>query len=250
MYEENAMRLMIWNIWGGSRRGVVKAVKALEPDVAVLIDCRSTHADGLAAEAATIGYAHHLDNSPDYTGILMLSRWRLAAGEIQKSPIQHRWLHAVIPDLDLEIAALYGPLPKAIGSEPSMREFWDWIVPTCDRLIDRRAVVSGDFNTGVSHVDGPSDYRFSSATQLRELGTRGWRDAYRELYPDGRDVSWWHGERGFRIDHCLLSKAMPKPISVSYVVEHDGIRLAQTPSGSAHVSPAPSDHAALMADWG
>jgi len=243
------MRLMIWNVWGGNRPGVVDAVRVLEPDVAALVDCKSRHVARLTTEAAASGYAHHVDSSTAYTGILLLSRWKLVAGDNQPSPIPHRWLHAVIPDLDLEIAAVYGPLPKAVGSEPSMREFWNWVVPTCDRLIERRAVVCGDFNTGVSRIDGPSDYRFNAAGQLSELVSRSWRDAYRELHPDGREVSWWRGKRGFRIDHCLLSKPMPAPLSVSYVAEHDGIHLAQTPSDAGQVSAAPSDHAALIVDW-
>ena len=239
---------MSWNIWGGSRSGVVEAVNMLEPDVVVLVDCKSRHVEGIVADAAVAGYTHHLKSCTDYTGILMLSPHPLNYGEIDDAPIPYRWLHAVSDHWGLEIAAIYGPLPKTIRAEPTMREFWNWLVPACDRMVDRQAVLCGDFNTGISRVDGPADYRFSCVSQFRDLVAHGWRDAYRELHPGGGQYSWWHKGRGFRIDHCMLSRGIPAPNRVAYTEQNAGIRFGQSPSDSANVS-AISDHAALVLDF-
>lgn len=249
--DANGLRLISWNIRGGARlSSIVDAVSALRPDIAILIDCKARHVETIVANAADSGYPHHLASCIDYTGILILSVHPLTRGEIDKSPISHRWLHAVSDFWGLEIAAIYGPLPKTIGAEPTMQEFWNWLVPACDVIIDRKAVICGDFNTGISEVDGPPGYLFSSASQLRGLVTHGWRDAYREVHPNGREYSWWNKRRGFRIDHVLLSRAMRAPSGVGYVAEIDGIHLTQSRSDGAAISSALSDHAALMTDWG
>lgn len=242
------MRLISWNIRGGSRPRLVDAVSALGPDVAVLVDCRASHVARIVAKAAAAGYTHHIASCTDYTGILMLSAHPLTHGEIDQAPIRHRWLHAVSDHWGLEIAAMYGPLPETIRDEPTMKEFWSWLVPACDLIVDRRAVLCGDFNTGISGVDGPAGYRFSCVSQFRDLIQRGWRDAYREVHPEGEEHSWWNKERGFRIDHCLLSRDHPAPGRVAYTQEIAGIRLGRSPADSAKTS-AISDHAALVLDF-
>jgi exonuclease III len=242
------MKLISWNIRGGRRHSeIVEAVKALEPDVAVLVDCKARHIQPIAAKAIDAGYIYRLATCTGYTGILMLSLQPLTAAGTDQALIEHRWLHAVSDHWGLEIAAVDGPLPKTIRGEPKMSEFWNWIVPTCDRMVDRRVVLCGDFNTGISGIDGPADFRFTCAGQFRDLQTHGWKDAYRELRPGGRSYSWWHDRRGFRIDHCMLSRGLAVPYSVAYLDEIADIRL-----GSPLIAPANgsgiSDHSALVLD--
>jgi len=241
------MTLISWNIRGGSHPGVVDAVSALGSDVAVLVDCRASHVDRIVAKAADAGYPHHLASCTDYTGILMLSTHALTYGAIDQAPIRHRWLHAVSEQWGLEIAAMYGPLPETIRDEPSLKEFWSWLVSTCDLIVDRMAVLCGDFNTGISGTDGPADYHFSAGSQFRDLTAHGWRDAYRELHPGGGEYSWWNNGRGFRIDHCMLSRGQRAPSRVAYTKEITGIRPGRSPSDAAEMSTI-SDHAALVVD--
>jgi exodeoxyribonuclease III len=242
------MKLISWNIRGGRRHSeVVDAVMALGPDVAVLVDCKAMHVEPIAAKAADAGYTYHLESFTDYTGILMLSSHPLTSAGTDQAPIEHRWLHAVSDHWGLEIAAVYGPLPKTIRAEPKMSEFWNWLVPACDRMVDRRVILCGDFNTGISGIDGPADFSYACVSQFRDLETHGWKDAYRELHPGGRSYSWWHNGRGFRVDHCMLSRGLTAPYSVAYIDKIAGIRL-----GSPLIAPTNgsgiSDHSALALD--
>ena len=54
------MRLVSWNIWGGSRRGIGRAVASLEADIAILLDCRTNNLHRVLSEARASGYRHHL----------------------------------------------------------------------------------------------------------------------------------------------------------------------------------------------
>lgn len=142
------MRLISWNIRGGRHSDVVAAIQRLGADVAVLVDCKEKRVETIVTKAAEAGFTHHLASCTDYTGILILSTHPMFKGDIVQVDMPHRWLHAVSDHWDLEIAAMYGPLPKAIRQERTMKEFWNWLVPATDRLVLRRAVLCGDFNTG------------------------------------------------------------------------------------------------------
>lgn len=242
------MRLVIWNVRGGKHAGVFDSAVALEPDVAVLVDCRVKHAKRIIDEASTRGYKYHLESQLGYTGIVMVSRQPLTQGEIKQVRAPQRWLHARSEHLDLEIAAVYGPLPKTIGTELTMDEFWNWLTPACDLIVDRKAVLCGDFNTGVDEVDGPPKYRFRGASPFSDLRAHGWRDAYRELRLNGDDRSWWNKERGFRIDHCMLSRRLAVPRKIDYLRRMADIRTSRT-MPSEGVMPAISDHAAMVIDF-
>jgi exonuclease III len=242
------MKLITWNIRGGRRHSqIVDAVRTLGPDVAVLVDCKARHIEPIAALALDAGYTYRLESYTDYTGILMLSLHPLTSAGTDQAPIEHRWLHAVSDHWGLEIAAVYGPLPKTIRAEPKMSEFWNWLVPVCDRMVDRRVVLCGDFNNGISGIDGPPDFRFTCVSQFRDLETHGWKDAYRELHSEGRSYSWWHHGRGFRVDHCMLSRGLAAPHSVAYIDEIAGIRLGSPPIAPTNGS-AISDYSALVLD--
>lgn len=240
------MRVVSWNIRGGKHSGVVDSVIVLDPDVVVLVDCKAKHLDGIVADAAKGGFVHPLHNYPTYTGIVMVSKQPLTPGEIELDRAPKRWLHARSEHFDLDIAAVYGPLPKTIADEPTMTEYWNGLVGACDRLVDRRAVLCGDFNTGIDEADGPPGYRFRGAKPFSELKAHGWRDAYRELHPEGGQ-SWWRGERGFRIDHFMLSRAQHAASNAEYVQPLLGARPEVSHSGALK-APALPDHAALVVD--
>lgn len=243
------MRLVSWNIRGGKHPDVVNSVVTLKPDVAVLVDCKAKHVDRIVADAAKHGYTHHLENCGVYRGLVMLSRAPLSLGEIKPYKGSHRWLHGVSDHFRLEIAAVYSPLPKAYEGDPTMSEFWSWVISACDLIVDRQAVLCGDFNTGVDEADGPARYHFRGANPFGELVAHGWKDAYRELHVDGEQRSWWwNRERGFRIDHCMLSRGQPAPSGVEYVQELAAIRTEPLPADGLKAAALP-DHAALVVDF-
>jgi len=241
------MRLVSWNIRGGKHPGVVTSLLALAPDVAVLVDCRANHVKRIITDAEKDGYVYHLNSPPSYTGIVMISKHPLANGRIEQPDVPQRWLHGVSDHFELEIAAVYGPLPKTIREEPPMKAFWDWVVPACDLIVDRNAVLCGDFNTGVDEADGPPGYRYRGAIPFSALKAHGWMDAYRKLHAEGGQ-SWWHGERGFRIDHCMLSRCQPTATRAEYIkVEADaGTEMSRSTGVKL---PAFPDHAVLVVDF-
>jgi exonuclease III len=85
------------------------------------------------------------------------------------------------------------------------------------------ALAIGDFNTCRAFVDEPGAFDVT-ARFMDTVQEAGFRDLWRDRYPDGREFSWYsHRGNGFRIDHAFVSPRLIRRVdTISYV--HD-VRL-------------------------
>ena len=102
----------------------------------------------------------------------------------------------------------------------------------------RRALAMGDFNTCRAYVDEPGATDVT-ALFLDKIQDAGYRDVWRDRFPDGREYSWYsHRGNGFRIDHAFASSRLALSGSADIRYSH-----AERTSGL-------SDHSALIVEIG
>lgn len=148
----------------------------------------------------------------------------------------HRWLEVGIPRHKLTVAAFYGPLEDV--------PYADWWTSVREVMADRvntPVVLAGDFNTGLSVVDGPRD-PFYCAEQFRAVQELGMTDVWRRENPAIREYSWYSRRagrdlNGFRLDHVLASPGLAG-------------RLRGVRHSHAEREASISDHSILLADFG
>jgi len=117
-------------------------------------------------------------------------------------------------------------------------DFYQHLLELCDQLHaeGKSIILTGDFNTAHNEIDlaNPKENANTSGfmAEEREWIDRylesGFKDAYRELYPEQVQYTWWtyrFGARrrniGWRLDYFLVSNAlMPK---IRDVVVHDQV---------------------------
>lgn len=107
--------------------------------------------------------------------------------------------------------------------------FYETLLAECDELHKQgeHIIITGDFNTAHTEIDlaNPKENSKTSGflPEEREMITKylanGFKDAYRELYPDKVEYTWWtyrFGARrrniGWRLDYFLVSDALMKNI--------------------------------------
>jgi exonuclease III len=240
------VRILAWNICGGSRRGISEVVRAAEPDVAVLSECRPSRYVDLAVELRADGFDWVVGtNQADYTGLLIASKTPMRPGSTSSRVLPGHWCHVWLPAARVSLVGIYGPL-RHKGVANLVPAFWDELIQSARQLTTATAVVVGDLNTAVAPCDTTSGLPLPASKELQRLADDGWRDIYREIHGDQLAYSYWDRRGAYRIDHAMLSPAAPPARYAHYLRELAGYQLGGwSRDPQAMVA---SDHAALLFD--
>jgi exodeoxyribonuclease-3 len=202
------LRLLAWNIrqGGGSRLvGIMAAIARHDADVLVLSEYRGgDSALRLRAALAGIGYrtVTELAPPPQRVGVLIAARRRFFEHGALCVSVEEPYR---LVDVDLGAVRLTGVyMPNLLRKVP----YWQALVDGLAARVDGDALAIGDFNTCRAYVDEPGAID-ATAHFMDRMEAIGFRDLWRNRYPDGREYSWYsHRGNGFRIDHAFLSPSL------------------------------------------
>jgi exonuclease III len=228
--------LLVWNIrhGGGSRLGrIVEALARHDAGIVVLCEYRRRTVVVLRAALGGLGYRHATTTEPPpgRNGVLIAARrpFRQRGPLSGRVPDPYRMLD--VEFADLRLTGVY--LPNLLQKVP----YWEAIVRSAARRRGRAALFVGDFNTTRHFIDEAGTVCLTSAYMDR-IERAGYRDVYRDRYPDRREFSWYsHAGNGYRIDHAFGTPRLAAAVTaVRY--SHDE-RLGGL-----------SDHSILLLDFG
>ncbi len=232
------MRIASYNINGIKARlpRLLEWLEETQPDVACLQEVKSQDEGFPAAEFEKIGYGAIWHGQKSFNGVAILARGaqpqetqrRLPGDEADE---QARYLEADVGGV--RIATIYLP-----NGNPLPGPKFDYKLAWMDRLrahaaklwaLEMPVVLAGDYNVVPRACDIWSDKAMrddalrrpeSIAAYRRMLGD-GWTDALASHYPAGGIWTYWdfqagawQQDRGFRIDHLLLSPAAADRLTV------------------------------------
>lgn len=241
------MQIFAWNIWGGSRRKSIReVVRAVNPDVAVLSDCRPSNYIGLVADLREDGYAWATGtNQGNFTGMLIASKVPIYPGSTASTVLPGQWCHIEIPSARLSVIGVYGPLRRRGVASP-VQAFWNDLLDSTKRLSTQPTIVVGDLNTVMAPQDTTSGLLMPGSKELQRLAADGWTDVFREIHGDRPEYSYWEARGDYRIDYAMRSPAAPTARHAEYIREVPGYSLGKwSPQPKATLA---SDHAALLFD--
>lgn len=155
---------------------------------------------------------------------------------------------------DVFVLNLYVPNGSAIGTDKYQYKL-QWLQHLHEFVAafpNKKMIILGDFNIAPGDIDVHDVIKWQNQILVSDEERRAWRslldlgfiDAYRFLYPQGRDYSWWDYRQasfqrglGLRIDHVLISASLQNFLSDCLI---DSKPRAWT---------RPSDHAPVMASF-
>ena len=227
-----------WNInHGGGRRaaGIVDAIRGWDADVVALSEVRAQSIAAILEPLRDV-YPHQLtsDVGRQRNGMALLSRHRVEAPEVSsRAEPPWRWLEWY--DTMLGTSVLTVHIPMSVGNGRQTQTFWSEVLRWCGRN-GARAMVLGDLNTGLHHVDETGAF-FSCHQEFRALSNDAmWRDAWRHINDDASEYTWFSAQgHGFRIDHAFVTADLVGRVS-SCEYDHS-VRRRRL-----------SDHSALLTD--
>ncbi len=212
-HNEN-ITIMEWNIRHGGSTGrlpsIIKTILDHNPDVLVLTEFRRNTCELiLRAALSDMGYAFQIvSDVPEKTnGILVASKMDM---QQEADPItMHRLLPLQFPSVDLHLLAAHIP---GAGDKWDKRECWDRVLDYASRHGDRRTMIIGDFNTGLT--EDAEGTPFALPEKMQELRSIGYVDAWRSLHRLERGYTWWStAGNGFRLDYAYLSPSLASHLS-------------------------------------
>ncbi len=199
------LRIVTWNIRAGGGARVPRIAAALAEqaaDVLVLTEYRDGPSGPPLRDAlADLGYrwltAHR--PPPGRNGVLIASKRPIREHGPISSTLPEPWrlLHTSIGRVHL--IGVY--MPNLRAKIP----YWEALIASLSQRTQTSAVAIGDFNTCRAFVDEPGSFDVT-ARFMDTVQEAGFRDLWRDRYPEGREFSWYsHRRNGFRIDHAFAS---------------------------------------------
>jgi exodeoxyribonuclease-3 len=240
------MKITTWNVNGiraVMKKGAFDWVRAYAPDVLCMQEVKARYEQLDALERELQGYACHWNPAvrPGYSGVATYTRCQ----PLEVTPglgdelfdVEGRVIRMRFPGFLLY--NVYFPSGQR-GYERVVYKlaFYARLLEECDALHRQgeRLVICGDFNTAHSEIDlaNPKSNHKTSGYLPEERAwvdrylEHGLVDAYRRLYPERVQYTWWtyvtnarSRNVGWRLDYFLVSEALVD--RVAEVIVHDEV---------------------------
>jgi exodeoxyribonuclease III len=240
------MKITTWNVNGFRailKKSFKEAIKELDPDVLCLQEIKAKP-EQISTEEITIpGYVHVWNSAdrPGYSGTAIYykkSEFKTSLGlGFEEFDIEGRVVRLELEEFTL--FNIYFPNGQRGQERVDYKlRFYEKLLNLCDSLHQqgRKIVITGDFNTAHTEIDlaNPKENSVVSGFLPEErvwidhFLEHGFVDAFRSLYPQKVQYSWWTYRVnarargiGWRLDYFLVSKdLMPK---ISDVIIQDEV---------------------------
>ncbi len=241
------MRITTWNVNGLRallRKNAWEWIKTENPDAICLQEIKARPDQLTAAQRANFDSHHQTWNPaerPGYSGVATFTRAQPLAAKLgMDAPlfdVEGRVVQTRFPDFIL--FNIYFPNGQR-GHERLQYKlnFYAHLLSLCDQLhaAGEKIILCGDFNTAHQEIDlrNPKQNAKTSGFMPEERAwidkylAHGFVDAYRSLYPERVQYTWWtyrYSARqrniGWRLDYFLVSEGLMG--NVSDVIVHDNV---------------------------
>jgi exodeoxyribonuclease-3 len=240
------MKITTWNVNGYRavmRKEALQWIPAVDPDVLCLQETK-LQLDQISEEEANLdGYQSvwHSAERKGYSGVVTFHKKEPLDVEIgiglEKFDAEGRVIRSRYDNFYLY--NIYFPNGGQDNSRvPFKLEFYEELLKICDAFHKdgQNVIITGDFNTAHNEIDlkNPKSNEKNTGFLPEE---RAWIDkylehnfvdAFRELYPEREDYTWWSyrynarkKDIGWRLDYFLVSKSLMG--QVEDVIIHDDI---------------------------
>jgi len=196
--------ILSWNIrWGGKDRleAILQRIAATAPDIAVLSEVTGDEAgQALKAGLMAQGFTAFTDLPPPgrHLGVLVASKAPLLAVEVLMAPGLNPWHVVAVEFADCRVVGVY--LPWDDRKAP----YWALLHEYLLKEHDKPVLVTGDFNTGLSKLDGSGE-ALKHATAMAKLSEFGLYDPWRAAYSETIEYTWGQGDSGTqRLDYAFV----------------------------------------------
>lgn len=212
-----SLKIVSWNIrWGGKDRlaSILAALQQHMPGVVVLSEVTGDESGGaLVAGLERMGLFTCTPLPPPgrHLGVLIAAREPCRTVTPIATADLKSW-HVIAAEFaELTVFGIY--LPWDDRKAP----YWALLHDELQRRQGRTVLVTGDFNTGLSDLDGSGE-ALKHAAAMAKMEMLGLYDPWRAAHPEVREFTWGQGSAGTqRLDYAYVSQhVLPRHINVHH----------------------------------
>lgn len=240
------MKITTWNVNGFRavlKKGFKESIEKLDPDILCLQEIKAKKEQLSDEDISIPGYQFVWNSAvkPGYSGVALYYRTNSSSIQIglgsDEFDNEGRVIRIDLPEFTL--FNVYFPNGQRGQERVDYKlRFYKLLLDICDELhtSGRNVVITGDFNTAHSEIDlaNPKENSVVSGFLPEEriwidhYLQHGFVDAFRSLYPEKVQYSWWTYRVnarargiGWRLDYYLASKKLME--NVKDVCIHDEV---------------------------
>ena len=250
------MIISSWNV--NSVRARIENIKSYllkyKPDVVMMQEIKTEDVNFPYDDFSSMDYESHVFGQKSYNGVAIISKGKLK--NIKTDLIKDKLKQSRIISAELEhkkkniqLINIYTPNGNPVDTEKyDYKLYWlNSLIKKLKTLLKSydNIIIAGDFNIipSAEDVHDPKGYendalfRIEIRKKLREMFNLGFHDAFRYIYPDKEEYTFWdytsgawQKNNGMRIDHFLVTNSLLNSIK--------DVKVNKYPRGREK----PSDH--------
>ncbi|MFS0657176.1 endonuclease/exonuclease/phosphatase family protein [Bacillus sp. 179-C3.3 HS] len=216
------MKLLTWNInHGGSSKRISNIAQQIikhSADLILITEYWSGEkGEKLQKYLRDDGYQYIVTSNgkSKQNHLLFASRYpfEILPSSYQNEKYGERWLEIKLHQKDLHVLGIH--IPTSGQDQQGKLDFWMEVNGFARKNINHKAIILGDYNTGLAEDAQGAPFR--GAEYMQELLDMGWIDAWRHTHGNFCGYSWYSSKgNGFRIDHAFGSPLLHEKILESY----------------------------------
>ena len=250
------MIISSWNVNSVRARinNIKEYLKKSSPDIVMMQEIKTEEKNYPFDEFKSLKYESYVFGQKSYNGVAFVSKSKLI--NIKQNIFKDKMKQSRIISGELthkkkkiNLINIYTPNGNPVDTEKyDYKLYWlDSLIKKLKSLLktNENIIIAGDFNIipSAEDVHDPKGYendalyRIEIRKKLREMYNLGFHDAFRYIYPDKEEYTFWdytsgawQKNNGMRIDHFLVTNSLLKNIK--------DVKINKYPRGREK----PSDH--------
>ena len=250
------MIISSWNVNSVRARieNIKEYLKKFSPDIVMMQEIKTQNETYPYDDFSSLKYENYVFGQKSYNGVAFISKSKL--NNIKQNIFKDKMKQSRIISGELthkkkkiNLINIYTPNGNPVDTEKyDYKLYWlDSLIKKLKSLLktNENIIIAGDFNIipSAEDVHDPKGYendalyRIEIRKKLREMYNLGFHDAFRYIYPDKEEYTFWdytsgawQKNNGMRIDHFLVTNSLLKNIK--------DVKINKYPRGREK----PSDH--------
>ena len=245
-----------WNVNSVRARieNIKEYIKKFSPDIIMMQEIKTPNETYPYDDIKSLKYENYVYGQKSYNGVAIISKKKLTNIQTDIFKDKNKQSRIISAELkhknkNINLINIYTP-----NGNPVDTEKYDYKIYWLDNFIKKikslskqneNIIIAGDFNIipSAEDVHDPKGYendalyRIEIRKKLREMYNLGFHDAFRYIYPDKEEYTFWdytsgawQKNNGMRIDHFLVTNSLLKNIK--------DVKINKYPRGKEK----PSDH--------